>query len=527
MPPISTKTRLYLLIILIVAFFLRAEKINQPYVDIYSLRQCSTAMMAENFYQGHWNILYPQVSWSGPGPSYQGREFQTVTYISALLYTIFGQQDWIGRTVVMIFGLWGIFALFQLVRRLWDEEHALAAAVLMAVTPFSVFMERSFLPDAAMVSLGVTCLWMFISYLQTDKKRYLFLTVITGCLSFLTKIPGMLLGLPMLFAMLTILRRRQQLSASKFVYLTVAGIVMVVPVIAYYLWARHLSLTYPPYHFAGSNNWIWDLGFTYLAKKKFYLKMFILDYIPSLWSIPVFILAAIGVFSFPPQKMYSFKKDENKLLNPAWIFHTYLIGCAVYYLIGADELRWNPWNYHIFTPCICVFAARGLILLSKIKVTKQRTFLVRAAVIVLIIVVNGYFLLRKLYFVDDYMINYRMGLALREARKPGDLVVTVAQDLANPMTIYYSRSKGWVFPPTINNTVPINWWPSKHSVKALNSLISQGAKWFAIARVQYDIINKDYPEFASYIRSYKLHNETSEYLIFELQKADQSNEASF
>ena len=71
--------------------------------------------MADNFYDTNWNIFYPEVSWGGDGPNYQGREFQTVSYLAALLYVIVGQQDWVGRSVAVMFGLWGIFALYQLV----------------------------------------------------------------------------------------------------------------------------------------------------------------------------------------------------------------------------------------------------------------------------------------------------------------------------------------------------------------------------------------------------------------------------
>jgi len=36
-------------------------------------------MMALNFYRVHWNILYPEFDWGGPGSNYEGREFQIVT----------------------------------------------------------------------------------------------------------------------------------------------------------------------------------------------------------------------------------------------------------------------------------------------------------------------------------------------------------------------------------------------------------------------------------------------------------------
>ena len=105
--------------------------------------------MAENYYRVNANIFMPQVNWVGPGPSYQGREFQTVTYITALLYRVLGEKDWLGRVVAIAFGLWGIFALYQLIRQVWSEAHGLAGAAVMAVLPGSVIVERSFLPDPA------------------------------------------------------------------------------------------------------------------------------------------------------------------------------------------------------------------------------------------------------------------------------------------------------------------------------------------------------------------------------------------
>src|SRR5688572_23657512 len=118
----------------------RLYRIDQPYIDTLSWRQASTAMMAENFFKTDPNIFLPQVNWSGPGPSYNGREFQTVSYISAGLYHVFGQRDWIGRIVAVLFGVWGVFALYKLVNRVWDEMHALASAFVMAVMPLSIFV---------------------------------------------------------------------------------------------------------------------------------------------------------------------------------------------------------------------------------------------------------------------------------------------------------------------------------------------------------------------------------------------------
>ena len=72
--------------ILVLGAVFRFSTITQPFTDFFSWRQTLNAMMAGNFYHGSWNIFYPKVNWSGPDPGYSGFEFQTVSYIAALLY---------------------------------------------------------------------------------------------------------------------------------------------------------------------------------------------------------------------------------------------------------------------------------------------------------------------------------------------------------------------------------------------------------------------------------------------------------
>ncbi len=87
--------------ILVLAALFRLHDVQQPLIDAFSWRQASTAMMADNFLARSWNIFFPEVSWTGPGPAYQGRELQIISYITALLYALFGWHDWLGRLVAI------------------------------------------------------------------------------------------------------------------------------------------------------------------------------------------------------------------------------------------------------------------------------------------------------------------------------------------------------------------------------------------------------------------------------------------
>src|SRR2546423_12981419 len=175
-----------LLVILFGAAWLRLLHIDQPFVDLASWRETDDAIIADNFFRGHYNIFLPEVRWNGPGPNYVGYEFQLTTYLAALLYRFFGQADWAGRCVSVAFGIWSLFAFYNLVRRAFNEERALVSSAVLAIMPGGVIVDRSFLPDPVMVSLIVSSFWMLLAYLQDRRMIHLALAILTGGLGMLT-----------------------------------------------------------------------------------------------------------------------------------------------------------------------------------------------------------------------------------------------------------------------------------------------------------------------------------------------------
>lgn len=517
----TNKKAIFLLVILLIAIFFRLRHINQPYIDTVSWRQASTAMMAENFYKVNSNILYPEVNWSGPGPSYNGREFQTATYLASLLYHLVGQHDWVGRLISLLFGVWGVFALYKLVNRLWDQEHGLAAAAIMAFMPLAVFVERSFIPDPVMVSLVTTSLWMLTAFLQTDKRKYLYLAAAVGCLGFLTKLPGMLVGLALVYEVVKILKARNQFHVGKIKMLLTVGIIAVIPVLCYYLWARYLSLNYPPYHFAGENNWLWNDGFKVWAKNDFFIHWTMWLLREQMLGLPILCLFVIGLLLPPPA--ISMSSSENiKTLNikAPWFFHWWLVGFAVFYCIGAEELVHNFWNFHIASPAIAALAGRSLLIILR-KPNSVSFSKFRMGAIVCILFIAAFYALQKMYSADYAREGYKMGKALNKFKKPEDLVVVVSEDLGSPVPIYYSGCRGWTFPPTYLNgkfyniyELPAN---DKESERLLEDFIKEGADWFGIVQMQADSLQKYQPAFMDYLdRNYYLQEKTSDYIIFKL-----------
>lgn len=524
----SSRTSTYLLIaILVVGAALRFHQVDQPFVDAFSWRQSSTAMMAENFYRRNWNIFYPEVNWTGPGPNYQGREFQTISYLSALLYTVLGQQDWVGRTVAILFGLWGIFALYQLVRRVWSVEHGLVSAAVLALLPGSIFIERSFLPDAAMTALVTTGVWLLICYLQDDRPRDLWFASLITAWGFLSKLPGLVIGLPMLYVIWTILWQKRQLYRHKLTQIGIAAILTLLPVVAYYLWARHLSLSYPPYHFAGSGNWLWDSGWQRWWQEGYFLPSLYRILKSWLWTWPVMILVLVGFLLPPPSGRLGFTWAEQRYRAP-WLFHGWMLAMGIYYLIGAKELVGNPWNLHLVNPAAAALAAHGIVAIASVigiglqgsQLRRRSSAAFLGTVIVLLLLIGGFSQrnLASMYY-PYAQAGQQLGLALRQVSQPGDLAVTLANDLGDPVALYYSRRRGWVFPPAQPDRAWGHQLPEddREAIALLTDLQAQGADWLGMVNEHRQEIERQHPQLATYIkRVYTFEQASPEWTIYRI-----------
>jgi hypothetical protein len=521
--------------ILAVGALLRFNNITQPFTDAFSWRQTSTAMMASNFYHRSWNIFYPEVSWTGPSPGYQGREFQTVSYIAALLYTLTGEHDWVGRAVPALFGVWGIFALYQLVRRIWDEEHALLSAAVLALFPSSIFIDRSFLPDPAMVALMTTSVWMLVAYLQTERLSFLSLAGITGALGLLTKLPGVIVSPAVIYATLTNLPLRDKQNHRKLAVISIVTIVCLLPVISYYLWALHLGHTYPPYHVAGNGNWLWNEGLRRWLDQKYFLPKLSPIFNHWLWTPPLIVLVTLGIiFPFlrirPGENSDEFESRGNISPKAPWLFHWWLFGGVLCYLIAAKELVSNVWNLEIINPPAAALASHAIItiasLITKITPAPKRSLL-KATIIAMSLATITLFaarLLRVLYYPSSEQ-SYELGLALRDASHPRDLVVTIPNNLGNPIAIYYSRRRGWPFPPPtpVRDIIELPADDSE-SIQMFEQLRIQGATWLGIVAAQQGFLRREHPLLlAHFERTCRLYRRDLKWVIYFILPENKKN----
>jgi hypothetical protein len=531
MKALKFRSSTYLLIlILAIGAILRLNNINQPFTDYIDWRQADVAIIADNFYGGNWNILYPETSWNGPGKNYLGMEFQTISYVTALLYLILGQHDWVGRVVAVLFGLWGLFALYKLVDRVWDREHAIISAAVMAILPGSVFVERSFIPDPVMVSLVITSVWLLVMHFQTGLLRYLILACLVGSLGYLTKISGLIVGIPIIYALSTILGRRGDLNVKNLAKIGVPIFISIIPVIAYYSWAWHISKTYSPYYLAGTG-WIWENNFEYWIKEKYFLPLLYWEFNNWLWTKPVTILLLIGLLLRTPKSDKFYGSEQPRTLrsfDAPWFFHWWMFAGVIYYMIGAKELMTNCWNFHIINPAVAALVARAIIYIASLlnSVVRFRVFYPTVTAIIALILLTSFKNYESLYN-PPWNSNelYELGLSLREISSPDDLVITMTGS-GSPVPIYYSKRRGWFFPPPGANNWPEILNNDQMAIEIFEELRNKGAVFLGMLNDNKISITERTPRFMEHIEeTCELKKKGASWLIYRILNPDEIKNA--
>lgn len=493
----------YVLIIsiLVVAVILRVDNITQPLIDSFSWGEIHTAMIAENFYRLNANPLYPQVSLGGVFPNYQARDLPIVSYLSALLYFFMGQHDWIGRAVAIAFGIWGVFAFYQLVLNVWDRQHAVLSAVLLTLLPGAIAVDRAFLPEPAMNALVLTSLWMLVLYLKQRRELFLVLFGITGFLGVATKLVGIIYLAPASYIAVSILRRgrnarinnanvedkNDQKNYDSFALIAFISFIIQAAFL-YQLWARYLASSKPDNYLIGSENWVWHDGFNVWLSQQYFVSQLWTMLIHQFWSLPILVLMLLGLF-LPYRRVTQQSNTPYLQIIIRWIFHWWFLGGFLYYLIGAKELVNHPWSLHVFSPIAAALAARCVMALldlwsSMLKLPSSISSIMVMPISLLLICVLGLTgkpAMASLY-APQARSSYEMGLTLKAVTASEDLLVTLGHVMDDPTAIYYSQRRGWVFPPPINGRI-WNQLPEddQESILALRRLRNEGANWLAIA----------------------------------------------
>jgi len=484
-----THERLGLLTILALGLSCRLLWISQPMLDHWSWREADVAMIAENFYRHGFHILYPQINWAGATPGHVGTEFPLVPWIAALGYVLFGVQDWIGRSVSVLFFVASVPFLYRLVRRLSNPRCALVAVGVYTFAPLGIFASRSFMPDMASLSLSIAGLDLFAEWLERERDARLFVAAsLCVSLAILVKLPAAIIGLPLCAMAWEKYGRhfvaRRPLWAFAGISLSAPG--------AWYVHTYLVSRAHFPYHFFGE-------GGIAIESLDWYLGIVQRTVMSGLTPI-IFAAMLVGILWPSPARGWH-------------LFHWWLVAMLVFLVVAGPGNR-HEWYQLPLVPVAAAFAGLAY---EGVRRTWEAFTAAKGPLWFGRVVFWGglaslsYQAIAPLYGHQRPAL-WETGQELRRITPP-DALVIVADD-GDPRAIYYSQRKGW----HLLRNGRFEGYPNddQQAIALLEQFRRQGASYLAFPRDGFWWFDR-YQGFKAYLEThYERVSGTDASVIFDV-----------
>jgi 4-amino-4-deoxy-L-arabinose transferase-like glycosyltransferase len=324
---------------------LQLSALIHPEHAVVGWRQADNASVARNYFQNGFHFLYPQIDWGGDGPGYVEMEFPLLQFLLALLYGVFGFHEGLAVVLPLCAGLGTVWALYALVRRVFDAPTALAAALTVAVSPSFGSYSRTFMVDAPMACLSVLAVLAFDRWMTDARGGDLLSSALCLAVATLIKPYALVAGVPIFWLVYARYGRRVLAVPRLWGFL----VAVLLPSLLWYAHAYSLARDY--------HNTVGVLlggGYSKLANAEtllspaFYIRVFF-KWLP-------FHLVTPGFFLFLPIGLATRLPDRRQ-----WLFHIWALAGLAYVLVVAVGNNSAVYYQLPLLPCAAALAALGLV----------------------------------------------------------------------------------------------------------------------------------------------------------------------
>lgn len=351
-----------IIILLILASYLRIYRLDSPLADWHSFRQADTASVTREFVKHNYPIWEPhyhdhsniQSGLDNP-EGYRMVEFPIVNYLIAQIIRVSPNLDLViaSRLVSIAFSLIGLVSLYGFVYLLSKRRSlAFLSGFFFAVLPYSVFYSRVILPEPAMIGTQLLSLWLFLSWLQQSNKRktksiLLYIgSLVFFALSLLIK-PTAVFLIPVYLVLSLIYLGIKALISP---WLMIYGLVGIAPLIGWRSWIERFPTGIP------ASDWLLN-GNGIRLRPSWWRWLFaerIAKLILGYWGVALVFLGLIARIRTNYSRTYLFD-----LITAVWAGSMFL-----YLVIFASGNVQHDYYQTLLIPIISVLLARGIIWIS-------------------------------------------------------------------------------------------------------------------------------------------------------------------
>ncbi|KHE91210.1 MAG: glycosyltransferase family 39 protein [Candidatus Scalindua rubra] len=483
------KNTIYAILIIFAGFLARLINITQPILEVAGWRQCITASIAREFYYHGMNIFYPRVQYGGNIEGYiGGTEFNLYPFTVAFLYKLFGVHESLGRLVSIIAFCGSAYFLYKLTRKYAGGTSALITLLFYTFNPYIFFYSRSFQPESTMLFFSITMLYFFSEWIEKENWWRFTLMTLCATLAFLTKLPTICLGLPLLYLCL----KKYKLN---FIVQWKLWLFAILSLLFTFLWYRHSNYIKTIDGGITMNS----LSFSYYMKYSVYF-LTNLHFYQKVFYAEVFEkdLIYVGGLFFVLGIIFTLKKKEFRYI------HYWLLAIIIYFFLAAKEVEWHTYyTIPIIVPAsvyIGYAISNSLKLITAYKITGIRKIVLQSLFVIMVVSlplisfhkITGRYKSKRLE--KDYPVQVA-GKIVDETARENDLVIGCIW--GGPELIYYCNRRGWAMNA------------NACSIASIENLRQSGADFFVTTK--QDVIDRSVLDYLK--NNYEIINSTEEYLI--------------
>ena len=191
------RNALFVFIMLVFSFFYNYHEIvNYRPTSMHQWRNSVSASMALN-YAHEGDFFHPRthnLQADDRTSDVSVTEFPVIYYFVGMLYRVFGIHEQIFRLVNILIGFVGLFFLFRLGIRVFENTlYAMVLPLLIFTSPIFVYYINNFIPDAPSLSIVFIAFFYFYRFYEKGRNRDFLLSLVFFALAGLIKTPAFLL----------------------------------------------------------------------------------------------------------------------------------------------------------------------------------------------------------------------------------------------------------------------------------------------------------------------------------------------
>lgn len=344
------KTPISLLIaIIVLAFYVRLYKIENPVADWHSWRQADTASVARNFYKEGFNPFIPKYDDMSPiGANsqvnvnrYRMVEFPIYPSLIYLAYLINGGVDErLARLISIFFSLGSTVLIYLIAKRYFGTLNGILSSFIFAILPYNIYYSRVILPEPSLIFFSLGMFYFLDKWIWENTKNNFWIGFIFGVLAFLTKPMAIFFALPLIYSYFQ--KEKNFFPIPKQYFLV---LLIVVPFILWRVWINNFPDGIP------QSSWLFN-GNGIRFKPSFWWWILVDRFNREILSVVGFFLFFLGLLLRP-------KQGEN------WLMHILALSSFLYLAVVATGNVQHDYYQTLIIPAIVIFTARGFEALLK------------------------------------------------------------------------------------------------------------------------------------------------------------------